>query len=306
MTFEQADRATQDAAILGRIYIRSEGRLVTPVYETDLQRDLGLTAETVRKRVQRLVIQKEWLEWVGGGGCELVTEGMMEFEEELRTWATGDRPKSLLSDIYQEGVEILKKREWARFRLLELIADLAEESSFDAAKYENVCRETELDKEETDRTIELLRQYGLTREDGGIQLEEAGETFLQEIQDGLQVLGGISEPDWEGFESEIVKVWGQKMRAGLIHEPGFSYAAGYLVVLKGDKEYFLTTRIAKVISLLHRAHRSGHPDVPTEQLMDVLGYRYPSKVRDAFKPNHMHVWNELVVSKSKGLYRLNL
>jgi len=60
----------------------------------------------------------------------------------------------------------------------------------------------------------------------------------------------------------------------------------------------------KAIKLLYEAGTNGHPDVPLEKILEVLGRPRTSKVKDSF--SRTGLWNTLLVCKKRNTRRLSI
>jgi len=71
------------------------------------------------------------------------------------------------------------------------------------------------------------------------------------------------------------------------------------------KEYKLTRNQAKIVKLLHDAHRSRTPAVGKDLLLGAIESE-TSRVRDSFKKSPL--WGTLIIpnQKPRGTYQLNL
>jgi hypothetical protein len=74
------------------------------------------------------------------------------------------------------------------------------------------------------------------------------------------------------------------------------------VIFKGAS-YSLTRKQAEVVKILHQSAKAGHPDVGKDRLLSSIESE-TSDMRSIFK-NHA-LWQTLIISASKGTYRLNI
>ena len=74
------------------------------------------------------------------------------------------------------------------------------------------------------------------------------------------------------------------------------------IVFKG-KPYSLSRKQAEIVKFLHQAAKSDHPDVGKDRLLGLIESE-TSDMRSIFKRHPL--WQKLIISRSRGTYRLNL
>jgi hypothetical protein len=302
--FGEVNRERQLEAILAQVYVLSFGDETEEDYafERDLSKRLGIDPLTVSKRVEFLVLEESWLQWIGGGGAQLVDDGVVEVEHRIRNWVAAEKPKSSLSDLYESCLVLLKPREWKRFQFLRCLEDLSDGEPTEYVDHDDLVRS--LGYEPSNDTLDVLEHLGFIdlSQSRSYRIKAAGIQVYRFREDHL--LGLPDDLKFEDFASAIERIWAKEIEPRI--DEDFDHSDDYSYVRKGDREFSLPARPAKVIGLLHRAYKSGQPVVVKEVILDTLGYDYSQRVRDVFKPNHLDAWRELVRSAGQGRYRLNI
>jgi hypothetical protein len=90
--------------------------------------------------------------------------------------------------------------------------------------------------------------------------------------------------------------------------PTFSHSPDYRSLTLKGKHYKLSPMRAKLVSILDRARRAGHADMPWEQIKSLLRAEpdpcYASRIQDVFK-RFQGDWHEIVRTTSPGIHALN-
>jgi hypothetical protein len=86
-------------------------------------------------------------------------------------------------------------------------------------------------------------------------------------------------------------------------EGSFSASDDYRSIVFRGPHYTVTLDQATIISTLHKAALSGHPDVSKGKLLAAVE-RETSRISDIFRGSPL--WKTLVISIRKGTYRLNI
>jgi hypothetical protein len=83
----------------------------------------------------------------------------------------------------------------------------------------------------------------------------------------------------------------------------FEVSPDYLTVRYRGEEIILTRNQSQMLKVLHGAYLSGFPDVEKLKLLAAIDNE-ESQVKDSWKSSPL--WRTLIVSKRKGVYRLDL
>jgi len=91
-------------------------------------------------------------------------------------------------------------------------------------------------------------------------------------------------------------------------QPVFTPAPDYRSVKLRDREFILSPQRAKVVKILHRAHRNGHVQLPWTDIQTQLRAGpdsfYADRMQDVFKG--LAGWTELIKRPARGYYAINL
>ncbi len=140
-----------------------------------------------------------------------------------------------------------------------------------------------------------------------VEMTHHGLVYFEDVLDRLIQLG-LKSISKRKFQDYVEEEWDRsaEMGAQLLGDEGdFSASPDCTYVRKGQNEYTLPGRPAKIVARLLLGRRSGFPDVATQELLNCLGGSY-LRIRHAFRPNHIDAWGDLVTSRGRGSYRLKL
>jgi len=88
------------------------------------------------------------------------------------------------------------------------------------------------------------------------------------------------------------------------HVPTFHHSGDFRSIRLDGTEYFLTSKQARVIEMLHEAHEQGTPEVGQHSILETL--ESGKRLRDVFKSN-LDAWTNLIRKGTrKGTFRLNI
>ena len=223
-------------------------------------------------------------------------KALIKSVEELIKKDIPDDPKGLL-EAYKEASDLKQQLENKRqqyhentIKILEILPHL---------------------KPYFDLRIKEAQEDGLSFE-GHAQLGELWSSFtsadrerVKEIDELYRTRGALPtfKLDRDRLRAIRLKAFDQNI---VLDEVRFEvkYKENYTSVTFDGKRYDVRQPQGKAIKLLYEAGTNGHPDVPLEKILEVLGRPRTSKVKDSF--SRTGLWNTLLVCKKRNTRRLSI